>query len=356
MGKMYRAEVRGEVRVFGVIRRRDDLPSMTLPLAMLMTAAVILFGSIGGRLASSDFVGTAASMPFLALAACMYALIILLWRRALSFVVTPLAFGVMLWSGTSLFAAVTISLSLLFTSYVFAVSLIARQPKFQRLGSLSLSIAICMILTTIAWAGFHAPSFDAFTGLCMDSLSDVLARAYTMAPSDSYIRAAARNVLVLAPALLSVVSVALAWFTEILAKSMFRLLGCTDLFIGITHRITLPLPYAVIYASVFALTLMTSPEQSPMTYTLLNSLMIAMMLPCSSVGMSVILRKIRARMYYASQKRALTTMLMIMAFAAMGAANTLLFLSAAGAYFVIADFLRKRKKQREKENRRDSRF
>ena len=356
MGKIYRAEVRGEVRVFGVIRRRDDLPSMTLPLAMLMTAAVILFGSIGGRLASSDFVGTAASMPFLALAACMYALIILLWRRALSFVVTPLAFGVMLWSGTSLFAAVTISLSLLFTSYVFAVSLIARQPKFQRLGSLSLSIAICMILSAIAWAGFHAPSFDAFVSLCMDSLSDVLARAYTMAPSDSYIRAAARNVLVLAPALLAVVSVALAWFTEILAKSMFRLLGCTDLFIGITHRITLPLPYAVIYITVFALTIMTSPEQSPMTYTLLNSLMIAMMLPCSSVGMSVILRKIRARMYYASQKRALTTMLMIMAFAAMGAANTLLFLSVAGAYFVIADFLRKRKKQREKENRRDSRF
>lgn len=341
---------------FAVIRRRDDLPSMTMPLVILMTAAVMLFTCIAGRLATSDLVGTVAAMPFLALSVCMYALIILLWRRAAAFLVTPLSFGAMLYFDSSLFAAATISLSLLFTSYVFAVALIARQPKFQRLGSLSAAAAACLILTVIAWAGLRVTSYDAFIAFCMDGLSSLLAGAYGMAPTESYVREAARNILVLAPACLAVLSLALAWFTEVLAKSMFRLLSCTDLFIGITHRITLPLPYAVIYVTVFLLTMMTVPEQSPLIYTLLNSLMLSMMLPCAAVGLTVILRKIRVRMYYASQKRALTTMLMIMAFAAMGILNAVMLLSAAGAYFVIADFLRKRKKQKEKENRENSRF
>lgn len=338
------------MNMFSVMRRRDDLPAMTLPLAVLMTAATVFLTSVAGRLAS-DFVGAAAALPFLSLAACLYALIILLWRRLASLLVTPLTFAAMLLTGSTMFAAVTVTLSLLFTSYVFAVSLIAREPKFQRLGSLSVAAALCLTLTVVAYAGLHAASYNAFVELCMDGLSSLLGSAYGMAPTESYIREAARNILVLTPSYLAVVSLALAWFTEVMAKSMFRLLGCSDLFIGITHRITLPLPYAVTYVTAFLLTMMTVPEQSPFFYTLLNSLVIAMMLPCASVGVSMTLRKIRVRMYYASQKRGLTTMLMIMAFAAIGIVNAVMVLSVAGAYFVIADFFRKRRKQREKEKR-----
>jgi len=340
----------GAMKVFSVMRRRDDLPAMTIPLAVLMTAAVVLLTSAAGHLAS-DAVGTLAALPFLALAACLYALIILLWRRLASLLVTPLTFAAMLLSGSAMFVAVTVTLSILFTSYVYAVSLIAREPKFQRLGSLSIAAAVCITLVTVAYAGLHAPSYAAFVGLCMDGLSSLLGTAYGMAPTESYVREAARNILVLTPAYLSVISLALAWFTETMAKSMFRLLGCSDLFIGITHRITLPLPYAVIYAAAFLLTVMTVPEQAPLLYTLLNSLVLSMMLPCAAVGTTMILRKIRVRMYYASQKRGLTTMLMVMAFAAMGIVNAVMILSVAGAYFVIADFFRKRRKQREKEKR-----
>lgn len=339
------------MKVFSVMRRRDDLPAMTLPLAVLMMAMSLLFTSIAGRLASSDYVGVTASLPFLALSACMYSLIILLWRRAASLLVTPLSFAAMLFTGSSLFAAATISLSLLFTSYVFAVSLISREPKFQRLGTLSLAAAVCLILTVIAYAGFHAPSYDAFVTLCMDGLSGILGTAYGLPADESYVREAARNILVMTPAYTAVLSIALAWFTEVMAKSMFRLLGCCDLFIGITHRITLPLPYAVIYAAVFLLTMMTVPDRYPFLYTMLSSVMIAMMLPCASVGLSMTLRKIRVRMYYASQKRALTAMLMAFAVISMGIMNAVTILSVAGAYFVIADFFRKRSKQREKERR-----
>ncbi len=338
------------MNVFSVMRRRDDLPAMTLPLAALMMAVTLLFTSIAGRLAS-DLVGTAAALPFLALSTCMYSLIILLWRRFASLLVTPLSFAAMLLTGSTLFAAVTITLSTLFTSYVFAVSLISREPKFQRLGSLSVAAALCLVLTVVAYAGFHAPSYDAFVTLCMDGLSGLLGSAYGAVPTESYIREAARNILVMTPAYTAVLSIAFAWFTETMAKSMFRLLNCCDLFIGITHRITLPLPYAVIYASAFLLTMMTVPEQYPFLYTMLNSLVIAMMLPCAAVGISMTLRKIRVRMYYASQKRALTVLLMMFAFAAMGVINAVMILSVAGAYFVIADFFRKRRKQRENENR-----
>lgn len=339
------------MKVFAVMRKRDDLPSMTLPLAMLMTAVILVFAGVAGRLASADFVGTAAALPFLTGAVCLYALIILLWRKAAAFLVTPLSFAAMLYTGSSRFAAVTIALSLLFVSYVYAVSLISREPKFRRLLSLSVSAAICILLTLTAWAGLHTSSYSGFVSFCMDGLSSLLAGAYGMAPSDAYVRESARNFLVMTPAYTAVVSLVLAWLIETLAKSMFRLLGCTDLFIGITHRITLPVSYAVIYAAVFFLSMLTVPEESPLVSLLLSSTVTAMMLPCAAVGVSVILRKIRARMYYASQKRALTSMLMIMAFVAMGVVTAVMILSVAGAYFVIADFFRKQKKQREKENR-----
>jgi len=339
------------MNVFSVMRKRDDLPEMTIPLVLLMTAVTLLLTSAAGRLASSDLVGAAASLPFAAMSVCMYALIILLWRRLASLLATPLTFAAMLLTGSSLFAAVAITLSTLFMSYVFAVSLIARETKFRRLGSLSASAALCLTLTVIAFAGFHADSPDAFASLCMDELSVRIGQAYGLAPSESYVREAARGILVMTPAYTVVLATAFAWFTELLAKSMFRLLACTDRFIGITHRITLPLPFAVIYVTVFFLTMMTVPEQAPLFHTLLNSVMISMMLPCAAVGTSMVLRKLRVRMYYASRKRALTAMLMLMAFAAVGIVNAAMFLSVAGAYFVIADFLKKRRKQRERANR-----
>ena len=221
----------------------------------------------------------------------------------------------------------------------------------RKQGSLTAAAAVCLVLTAVAYAGFRAESYAAFVGLCMDELSILLGTAYGMPPSESFVREAAREILVLTPAFTAVLATAFAWFTELLAKSMFRLLACTDLFIGITHRITLPLPFAVLYASAFLLTMLTTPEQAPLLYTLLNSVMIAMMLPCTAVGTSIILRKIRARMYYASRKRALTALLMVMAFAALGVVNAAMILSVAGAYFVIADVLKKRRKQRERANR-----
>ncbi len=339
------------MKVFSVMRKRDDLPAMTLPLALLMTALIAVFTSAAGRLSSAGDVGVVAALPFLAMSACAYALIILLWRRAASLLVTPLSFAAMLVSGASLFAAATISFSLLVTAYTFAVSLIARESKFRRLTSLSMAAGVCLVLSVIAYAGLRTSSYAGFVGLCMEKLSALLGGAFGLDPASSYVRDAARKLLVMTPAYTAVLSVSLAWFTESLTKSMFRILDCTDLFIGITHRITLPLPYAVLYVTALLLTMMTSPEQYAFLYTLLSAVMTAMMLPCAAVGLSMTLRKLRVRMYYANQKRSLTALLMVLAVSSMGLGNALLIFSAAGAYFVIADYFRKKRKQRERENR-----
>lgn len=339
------------MNVFSVMRRRDDLPAMTLPLALLLTMLIVLFTSAAGRLLSAGDAGLLAALPFLSLSTCAYSLIILLWRRAASLLVTPLSFGAMLLTGSSLFVAATVSLSLLTTAYTFAVSLIARESKFRRLTSLSVATGVCLVLSIIAYAGLCTSSYAEFADLCMTELSSLRGGAYGLDPAFSYVRQAARSLLVMTPAYTVALSVSLAWFTEFLTKRMFRLLDCTDLFIGITHRITLPLSYAVLYVTVFTLTVMTSPEQYPFLYIMLSAVMTAMMLPCAAVGVSQTLRKIRVRMYYASQKRALTLVLMVFTVTAMGVGNALLIFSAVGAYFVIADYFRKKRKQRERENR-----
>lgn len=338
------------MKLLSVMTKRDDLPAMRLPLAVLMTAATILMSVVSGRLAE-DFVGAVAALPFMALSVCLYALIILLWRRVASLLVAPLVFSVLLFARVPLFTASAISVSLLFVSYVFAVSLIAGESRFRRLTSLSMSISLCLGLIVISYAGLHADSYDTFVSLCMERLSYVIGTVCKMPPSLTYIRKTARGIIVLSPAYLAAVSSALAWFTELLAKSMFRLLGCRDLFIRVTHRITLPLPYALIYGTAFLLLTATIPDSSPFTYALLSSVVISMILPCAAVGWSIILRKLRARMYYASRKRVLTNIIMLTAIATLGLSNAVMLLSVAGIFFVTADFFRKRKKSRKNSHR-----
>lgn len=338
------------MKLFSVMIKRDDLPAMTLPLVLLFTAATLLFTAVAAAL-SSDTLGVVASLPFLALSACLYSMIILLWRRVASLAVTPIMFAMLLLLGHPLFTATTVTLSLLFTSYLFAVSLIAGESRFQRLTSLSIAVAVCTTLSLIAYAGLNSGSYDAFRDMCMNRLSESLGRAYDLPPNTTYVRSVARGLLVNVPAYLTVTSIAVSWFTELLAKSMLSLLGCRDLFIRITHRITLPLPYAVIYITSFALTVMTLPEQSPLTYTLLTAIDISMMLPCAAVGCSSLVRRLRARIYYTNQKRTLSNVALVMVFALLGVTNAVMLLSVLGVYFVIADIIHRHNRRQKNERR-----
>lgn len=354
-------------RIFSVMRRRDDLPEMTLPLAILFLFGVALFAAAGAKLASpavpdapfdpQNLIGAAAAIPFLPLAACLYSLLILLWRRIASLLATPAAFLLMLAFGADLFTSVVISVSMLFAAYVFAVSLISRENRFRRLTSLAFAIAACLILVMIAWTGLHFDSFSAFTEAYMTEIPVLIGQIYNAYISTAaggvtaaselsqiptfYLEKMARDLLMMCPAYLGVLSIALAWFMDFLSSTAFRILDCEDVFIEITHRITLPFSYAVVYAGVFVLSLLTSPQYNPMLYVMLRSVLYVMLLPCAAVGIAGLMRILEDKLYYLTREKLLAAMILIFAFTFLGVSAFLLITSAAGAGIVITAKLKK---------------
>lgn len=355
-------------RIFSVMRRRDDLPEMTLPLALLFLFGVALFSAAGAKLASpavpsscfdsQNLLGAVASLPFLPLAACLYSLLILLWRRIASLLATPAAFLLMLAFGADLFTSVVISVSMLFVSYVFAVSLISRENRFRRLTALSFAIAACLILTIIAWIGLRFDSFALFTETYMTEIPALIGQIYNAYISSAtggitaasgasqiptfYLEKMARDFLMMCPAYLGMLSIAMAWFTDFLSSTAFRILDCEDVFIEITHRITMPFSYAVVYAGVFVLSLLTSAEYNPMLYVMLRSVMDVMLLPCAAVGIAGLMRILEDKLYYLTREKLLAAIILIFAFAFLGMSTFLLVTSAVGAAIVIKAGLKKK--------------
>lgn len=332
------------LRRMWILKRRDDLPEMRLPLVILLSALYIITEYTAVRLSHapdySEIIGAIVSLPILTVSVCAYSLIILLWRRAAALLLTPVTYVFLrLMCGGADFAVFTITLSTLFISYVSAVSLISRETKFRRILSVSLSTAICIVLTLIAYAGLRDGSIADFAIRCTDSLDSVLGGIY----SNSH--ALARRIIVMTPAYLTAVSILMASFLEAMQKSAFRILECTDLFIGITHRITLPPSYAAVYMAALLLRYTTSSETNPLASALLQSAVIAMMLPCAAVGTSVILRKIRIRMYYASRKRLITAVILAFAVISVGLMQSCIILSIAGGFFTLAGYMRRQMKK-----------
>lgn len=353
-------------RIFSVMRRRDDLPEMTWPLAVLLIVGVALFSAAAGLLgspadetvsfASKNVVGVISCLPLLPLAACLYALIILLWRRFASLLATPVAFAVMLAFGVELFTAAVVCVSLLFVSYVYAVSLISRETRFKRLTCLTLSIALCLVLTIIAWIGLHFESFSEFGEVYMSEVPKLVGEvysaqiersmAYTTASlsyqiPEVYLQETARDIIVMCPAYIGMVSIALAWLVEFLTQTAFRVLDCEDYFIDLTRRITMPFSYAVVYAGVFVLSLMTSAEYNPMLYAMLKSVLYVMLLPCAAVGISGLMRSLEDKLYYFTREKLLAAIILVFALAFLGVFPFLLIVSAVGAGVVIKNNLKK---------------
>lgn len=333
------------LRRMWILKRRDDLPEMRLPLVILLSALFIVTEYAAVRLSHGagdiGIIGAIAALPLLAISVCAYSLIILLWRRAAALLLTPITYAILrLLCGVADFAAFTISLSTLFISYVSAVSLISRETKFRRILSVTISTAICITLTIVAYAGLKDGRISDFALRCTDSLRSVIDGIY----GGQYVNthSLARRVIVMTPAYLTAVSILLASFLEAIQKALFRILDCTDLFIGITHRITLPPLYALLYMAALLMRYTTSSEMYPLAATLLQSAVIAMMLPCTAVGTAVLLRRVRIRMYYASRKRLITAVILALVVISIGLMQSCIILSIAGVFFTLSGYVRDR--------------
>lgn len=335
-------------RLFSVMHKRDDLPQMTAPLVILLIILISAFAAAASKLAGADYsspiysaLGVASSTAFYPIIVCFYSLIILLWRKVASLLATPIMFAVTLAASGSLFWTAAITLSVLFVSYMFAVSMISRESRFRRTAALALSYAVCISLACIAAVGLCLGTFESFTDAFMEKLPALLEKVcselgYT-AVHEIYYKELARSIIVKVPAIIGVISVVMAFVTDYLTSLAFRILGCENVFIEITKKITMPLSYAVIYTTVFFMTIFTSYEYNPLIYEMLSGVMLVMMLPCAVIGFSGFVRDMEERLYYVSREKILTVIIIVIAAAVIGISGCITVASIMGAYFVIKE-------------------
>lgn len=336
------------------MQRHDELPEMSLPLTLLMMIGFILFASAAGKLAtpaeeygaavsSSGYVGMAASLLFLPVAGCMYASVILLWRKVAALLVTPVCFGVMLWAGVRLFPAAVISLSLLLCAYVYATSLISRETRFRRLTALASAAGVCLALTITGYISLYFGGFGNFSEWYMTALPDAMSRVYAnagMTVPYSDLTVGCRQLLLMVPAYTAAVSILLAWITEFLMHTLFRVLDCEDIFLETSGKITMPVSYAVVYALAFLLTCLTPAETYPFLYVVLNSITCAMILPCAAVGLNGVRRSLEEKLYYMTSEKLLTVLILAVAAGILGISGFVVLSSVCGTYYVIRNRLK----------------
>ena len=344
-------------RLFSVMRRHDDLPEMSVPLTLLMMFGCVLFTAAAGKLATpaeaygasvsaSGYIGVGVSLMFLPVAASMYASIILLWRKVASLMVTPLCFGGMLWAGVRLFPAAVISMMLLLCAYVYAASLISRETKFRRMTALSAAACISAALTMIGYVSLYFGGFESFFEWYMSAFPEALGRVYArsgMTVPYTDLITGCRQLLLMVPAYTVAASIILAWITEFLMQTLFRVLGCEEIFIETSDRITMPVSYAVVYAAAFLLTCMTPAETYPFLHMVLNSVTSAMILPCAAVGLNGIRRNLEEKLYYLTGERLLTVLILAVVFGILGVGGFVIISSVCGTYYVIRNRLKREK-------------
>lgn len=344
--------------VFSVMRRRDDLPAMRWPMAVLFILLTAVSGAAAARLAtpavpedplaSQNIAGIAASLPFLPLAVMLYAQIILLWRRVASLLATPATFGLMLLFGARMSEACALSLAILFMSYVFAVSLITKETRFRRMASLTVAAAVSLALCLAVRIGFDYGSFSAFADAYMDAGSAAIAQIYvTLAeragaaavqPDLTVLREMAREAIMMAPAFFGILCVLLAWTADRLIRRMFALIGCPEVFTDEHAGVTMPFSYAAVYAAVFVPALFTPSSVFPLLHAILVNALLILALPCAAVGVRGIADWLEERLFYMTRERALAAILLVVAFVTLRAYPFLLVTSAVGAYTVIRNY------------------
>ena len=325
------------------MQKRDDLPEMTLPLALLLILVSAAFSLAGAKLLSSAVLSGAmvhliASIVFLPAAACAYSLVILLWRRYASLLVTPISFAAMMFFGADAFSSVVISLTVLLSAYTFAVSMISRESKFHRLTSLAVAISLCALLSAIGYIGLYYKTFDSFLTFAMDSLSELANRvfsAYGVLQPDMAYRTAAREIIVMLPAYMGIAAIVLSAITDILTKAAFKLLNCENIFIELTVKITMPRAYAAVFLISLVLFGLTSAIYNPLIYTMLKSVTYVMILPCALVGISSGLHMHDDEYFYMNGRRITTIVIMLLILLTLGLKAALTVYAACGAVRVI---------------------
>lgn len=333
--------------LFSVMRRRDDLPEMRLPLALVLMLGTALFSCAGAHLLTSSvestgslvsMAGFAASLVFLPAAVCSYAMIILLWRRYASLLTTPVTALMLYITGCGIFASAVFLLTVLVTAYAFAVSMISRETRFRRVAAVSFSFAVCLLLSLIALVGMRYGSAEGALDAVYSFVKDTLSALYQAAGSaleEHECARAAREVLSTLPAYIGIISLTLAAISDTLAKLLFRALDCEDIFISLSHEITMPRAFAFIYIASAVMFFLSSGSDFTLLYIMMKSLTYIMILPCAAVGIGEIMKKPEDEYFAANPRNAAALVTVFLTVMFLGIRIVLVIASVCGAVKAI---------------------
>ena len=150
-----------------------------------------------------------------------------------------------------------------------------------------------------------------------------------------------RQLLLMVPAYTVILAISLTWITEFLMQTLFRVLGCEEIFLETSGKITMPVSYAVVYAAVFFLSVLTPANSYPFLHIVLSSITCAMILPCAAIGLDGIKRALEEKLYYVTGEKLLAVMILAVLLAVLGVSGFVVVSSVCGTYYVIRNRLRR---------------
>ena len=274
--------------MYSLIRKRTDLPEMSLPLWILSVLLSAAAAWMGAQVAVSPAGGPVISLVFFTLSASIYCAVITLWRKISALLVTPVTALLLWFSDCGLFCTAAVTLSLLFVSWIAGVCLLSGETRFMRMTSLSCGIAVTLGLCTLAGFSLYYPSLS----VLYDEVLLVVNAIVRQIPETTGIQLDAgavsdlvRTVFLSLPALLGVMAEFLAASLILLCRAFMRILGCDEAFRSASDDgITTPRSFGGILLITLVLTLFTSPYDNPLLYCILSNILSVIVLPCAYVG------------------------------------------------------------------------
>ncbi len=341
-------------RLFSVMQRRDDLPEMRLPLAVLFMLLTAVFSCAGVHMMSAalvgeeSLVGAVVSLVFIPPAVCCYAMIILLWRRYASLLTTPVTAAALYITGANdFYSSVVFLLSVLVVSYAFAVSMISRETKFRRITSVTVAMALCVLVAILGYLGMRSLSVEKIASEVYYIIKNAVSFAYLslgVGITEYECSRYAREIVTMLPAYIGILSLALAAVSDILARAVFRVLDCENVFIMLTSDITMTKSYAIVYVIAVVLISMTAQDGVTLFSTIARSVAYVMAIPCAVVGVSSLFTMTADEYFLVTKKRAITLAAVVFLMLFVGFYAFIVLASVFGAVNVIAQHTSKTKK------------
>lgn len=321
-------------RLFSVMHKREDLPEMRLPLALLCMLLTALSSCMGAYLLSSALsgevgFGVIAVLPLISLSVCLYSMTILLWRRVQSLLTTPITALLMYHLGVGAFASVVLLVTVIVCSYAHAVSMLSRETKFRRIGSTSLLLAICAFLSCIAFVSMYSsPSECVITAYryITSALREYLL-SLGVGVTEYECASVVRELMLLIPAYIGIISIGAVALCDVLISRLFVFLDCEGWFIVGCRDTSMPKAYAMLYIASFLL--FGSFGSDSLFHAVFKSATYIMLFPCAYVGLSLIFSS--GDVSELSRRRIFGTVAVVSSLAIFGLGNTLALISLYGA-------------------------